>query len=413
VRRAVITGAGVLSSLGNSLAEVEARLRAGIPQIETVAEWAELGLRCQVAGVVHGAAELAEAAGLPRREVLAMSNGALYCTLAAAQAIADAGLDAAELASPRTGCIVGTGIGSTTAVYRGGVEVHAGRARRVDPYSVVKSMASSASAALVHRFRIGGRSYSLASACATSAHAIGHAAELVRAGLQDIVIAGGGEEIDELVAAAFAALRTALSTRFNDRPALASRPFAADRDGLVPASGAGVVIVESLERARARGARVRAEVAGFGANSDGFDLVLPEPSGTRAGECVALALADAGAEPGEVDYVNAHATGTLAGDLAEAAALRRVFGAALPAISSTKSLGGHSLGAAGAQEAIHCLLMLEGGFVAPSANSEARDPALADLPVGTEARPARLGLVLSNSFGFGGTHAVLALRRAE
>ncbi len=413
MHRAVITGAGVVSSLGNAIAEVEATLRAGAPRIEAVPAWSELGLRCQVAGVVHGAAELAAAVRIPRRELLAMSNAALYCTLAAAQAIADAGLTRDELASPRTGCIVGTGIGSTGAVYRGGVEVHAGRARRVNPYSLVQSMSSSASAALVQRFGIGGRSYSLSSACATSAHAIGHAAELVRAGTLDVVLAGGGEEIDELVAAAFAALRTALATHFNDRPELASRPFAADRDGVVLASGAGVVVVESLERARRRGARVRAEIAGFGANSDGFDLVLPEPSGTRAAECMTLALADAAAAPAAVDYVNAHATATLAGDLAEAAALRRVFGERLPPISSTKSLGGHSLGAAGAQEVIHCLLMLEGGFIAPSANSEPRDPQLADLPVVTTTRPARLGLVLSNSFGFGGTHAVLALRHAD
>ena len=342
-----------------------------------------------------------------------MSNASLYCALAAHQAIAAAELDARALASPRCGCIVGTGIGSTTAVYRGGVEVHAGRARKVDPYAVVKSMSSAASAALVHLFGIGGRSYSLASACSTSAHAIGHAAELVRSGVLDLALAGGGEDIDELVVAAFAALRGALSHRFNDRPELASRPFAADRDGFVPASGAAVVVVESLDHARARGARFGAEIAGFAANSDGFDLVLPEPSGERAAACMTMALADAGASPLEVDYINAHATGTGAGDLAEAAAVRRVFGDRLPPLSSTKSLGGHALGAAGAQETIHCLLMLAGEFLAPSANSEPRDPALADLPIVTETRPAQPGLALSNSFGFGGTHAVLALRRLD
>ncbi len=412
MNRAVITGAGIVSSLGNSTVAVAAALRSARSGIETVPRWAELGLRSQVAGIIHGATELAAAAGLPRRDIGALAPGPLYCVLAAGQAIADAGLCAGELAAPRTGCIVGTGIGSTGAVYRGGVEVHAGRARRVDPYSVVQSMSSSASAAIVHCFGIGGRSYSLSSACATSAHAIGHAAELVRAGVLDIALAGGGEDIDELVAGAFAAMRTALATRFNDRPELASRPFAADRDGLVLASGAGIVIIENRERALARGARPRAEIAGFGANSDGFDLVLPEPSGARAAECMALALADAGADAAEVDYVNAHATGTLAGDRAEAAALRRLFGDRLPPLSSTKSLGGHALGAAGAHEAIHCLLMLEGEFLAPSANSEPRDPELVDLPVVTAARPARLELVLSNSFGFGGTHAVLALRRA-
>jgi 3-oxoacyl-[acyl-carrier-protein] synthase-1 len=378
-----------------------------------VPEWARLGLRCQVGGVVHGAAELAESMRLPRRTLVAMSNASLYCALAGQQAIVEANLEPRDLASPRAGCIVGTGIGSTSAVYRGGVEVHAGRARRVDPYGVLKAMSNGASAALVHLFGIGGRSYSLASACSTSAHAIGHAAELVRAGALDFALAGGGEDIDELVVAGFSALRGALSRRFNDRPALASRPFAADRDGFVPASGAAVVVVESLEHARARGAPIRAEVAGFGANSDGFDLVLPDPSGARAAECIALALADAAATPPDVDYVNAHATGTGAGDLAEAAALRRVFGDRLPPISSTKSLGGHSLGAAGAQEVTHCLLMLADEFLAPSANSEPRDPALADLPVVTEARPARPELVLSNSFGFGGTHAVLALRRID
>lgn len=412
MNRAVITGAGIVSSLGNSTVAVAAALRSARSGIETVPRWAELGLRSQVAGIIHGATELAAAAGLPRRDIGALAPGPLYCVLAAGQALADAGLCAGELAAPRTGCIVGTGIGSTGAVYRGGVEVHAGRARRVDPYSVVQSMSSSASAAIVHCFGIGGRSYSLSSACATSAHAIGHAAELVRAGVLDIALAGGGEDIDELVAGAFAAMRTALATRFNDRPELASRPFAADRDGLVLASGAGIVIIENRERALARGARPRAEIAGFGANSDGFDLVLPEPSGARAAECMALALADAGADAAEVDYVNAHATGTLAGDRAEAAALRRLFGDRLPPLSSTKSLGGHALGAAGAHEAIHCLLMLEGEFLAPSANSEPRDPELVDLPVVTAARPARLELVLSNSFGFGGTHAVLALRRA-
>jgi 3-oxoacyl-[acyl-carrier-protein] synthase-1 len=412
LKRAVVTGAGIVSSLGNSLADVEAALRRGRACFEVVPEWAALGLPCRVAGVVRGADELAEEAGLPRRSLLAMSKAALYCALAAREAIADAGLEAAALASPRAGCIVGSGIGSTTAVYRGGVEVHAGRTRRVDPYSVLKAMSNAASASLAHLFRIGGRSYSLTSACATSAHAIGHAAELVRAGTLDVALAGGGEEVDELVAAAFCALRGALAGRRNDAPELAARPFAADRDGFVLASGAAVVVVESEEHARARGARVRGEIAGFAANSDGHDLVLPEPSGARAADCMTAALADAAATPAAVDYVNAHATGTVAGDLAEAAALRRVFGARLPPLSSTKSMGGHALGAAGAQELVHCLLMLEGGFLAPSINSEPRDPELADLPVVTSCRSARPDLLLSNSFGFGGTNAVLALRRA-
>jgi 3-oxoacyl-[acyl-carrier-protein] synthase-1 len=410
-RRAVITGAGIVSSLGNSLAEVEASLRAGVPRIEPVPLWRELGLRCHVAGLVHGVDELAEKLELPRRHQLAMSKAALFAALAARQAVDDAGLAPATLASRRTGAIVGSGVGSATTIHRGAVDVYAGKARRIDPYAVLKSMSSATSAAIVHLLGIGGRSYSLASACATSAHTIGHAAELVRAGVLDVAIAGGAEEIDELVAAAFSALRSALASRFNDRPAEASRPFAADRDGFVPASGGAIVIVESEEHARARGARIRAELAGFGTTSEGFDLVLPEPGGEAAAAAMAQALDDAGATSDAVGYVNAHATATVAGDLAEAAALRRVFGGRLPPISSTKSLGGHALGATGAIELVHCLLMLEGGFLAPSANSTPRDPELADLPVIEETRAARPELLLSNSFGFGGANAVLALRR--
>jgi 3-oxoacyl-[acyl-carrier-protein] synthase I len=411
VRRAVVTGAGIVSSLGNSLAEVEAALRAGEPRIEKVPRWGELGLRCQVAGRVAGAEELADRYELPRRKLLAMSTAALYAALAARQAVDDAGLGEELLASRRTGAIVGSGIGSAASIYQGGADLHGGRLRRLDPYGVVKSMSSAPSAALVHLFGIGGRSYGITSACATSAHGIGHAAELVRAGVLDVVVAGGAEESDELVAAGFAALRTALATRWNERPREASRPFAEDRDGFVPASGAAIVIVEAEEHARARGARIRAELAGFGASSEGFDLVLPEPTGDAAAAAIAQALEDAGEPPAAVDYVNAHATATVAGDLAEAAALRRVFGETLPPISSTKSLGGHALGATGAIELVHCLLMLEGGFLAPSANSRPRDPRLADLPVVEETRTASPRLLLSNSFGFGGTNAVLALRR--
>jgi 3-oxoacyl-[acyl-carrier-protein] synthase-1 len=413
VRRAVVTGAGIVSSLGNSLSEVEKALRAGEPRIAAVPLWKELGLRCQVAGVVGGVEELADRLELPRRNRLAMSNVALYASVAARAAVDDAGLAPADLASRRTGVVVGCGTGSAATIHRGGVDVHAGRARRVDPYAVLKTMASAPSAAIVHLLGVGGRSYSMSSACATSAHAIGHAAELVRAGLLDVAIAGGAEEIDELVAAGFSALRAALASRFNDRPAEASRPFAADRDGFVPASGAGVMVLEAEESARRRGARIRAELAGFGATSEGFDLVLPQPEGEAAAAAMMQALADAGEPPDAVDYVNAHGTATVAGDLAEAAALRRVFGARLPPISSTKSLGGHALGATGAIELVHCLLMIEGGFLAPSANSRPRDPLLADLPVVESARAADVRLALSNSFGFGGTNAALALRRIE
>jgi 3-oxoacyl-[acyl-carrier-protein] synthase-1 len=410
-QRAVVTGIGVLSCLGNSVAEVDSSLRLGRSGIERIAAWEALGLRSTIGGPVRDVEALTESASLAPRELLTLSRAALYALLATHQALADADLAAPALRSHRTAVIVGSGVGDTTTIHRAASEARAGRARRIDAYSIVKSMSNAPAAAIVRRFGVGGRSYSLASACASSSHAIGHAAELVRAGLADVVIAGGTEEIDDLIAAGFSALRSALSSRSNERPEAASRPFAEDRDGFVLASGAGVLVVESASHAEARGARIRAEIAGFGANSDDFDLVLPEPSGARAAQCMELALADAGARPEEVDAINVHATATPAGDLAEAAALRRVF-ARLPPVASSKSLGGHALGASGVHEAIHCILQLEGGFLAPSINSEPRDPALRDLPVVTEARRATPRLMLSNSFGFGGTHAVLAIRRA-
>ncbi len=410
-QRAVVTGLGILSCLGNDAPAVERSLRLGRSGIERIPAWEDLGLRSTVGGPVRDVEALAERAGLGSRELLTLSRAALYSLLAAHDALLDADLPAATLRSHRTAVIVGSGVGDTTTIHRAASEARAGRARRIDAYSIVKSMSNAPAAAIVRRFGVGGRSYSLASACASSSHAIGHAAELVRAGLADVVIAGGTEEIDDLVAAGFSALRSALASRANDRPEEASRPFAQDRDGFVLASGAGVVIVESASHAEARGARIRAEIAGFAANSDDFDLVLPEPSGARAAQCMELALADAAARPEEVDAINAHATATPAGDLAEAEALRRVF-ASLPPVASSKSLGGHALGASGVHEAIHCILQLEGGFLAPSINSQPRDPALLDLPVVTEAREATPRLMLSNSFGFGGTHAVLAIRRA-
>jgi 3-oxoacyl-[acyl-carrier-protein] synthase-1 len=412
-RRPVITGLGVVSCLGNSTATVADALRAGRSGVTPVASWQALGLRSTVAGQVSGIEEMSERFALPPRERLAMSRAALYAVLATHGAVEDAALTASDLGNPRVGVVVGSGVGDTTTIHRGAAQVEAGRPRQIEPYAILKSMSNAPSAALVRRFGAGGRSYSLASACATSTHAIGHAAELVRGGRCDVVIAGGCEEIDDPTAAAFSALRSALSSHWNDRPAEASRPFAADRDGFVLASGAAIVVVESLTHAQRRGARIHAEVAGFGANSDGFDWVLPEPSGERAAACMREALDDAQASPDEVDYVNAHATATLVGDVAEAAALRRVFGARLPPISSTKSLGGHALGAAGAIEVIHCALMLNGGFLAGSRNSKPRDPALADLPVIATTRDADVRLALTNSFGFGGTHAVLALRRFD
>jgi 3-oxoacyl-[acyl-carrier-protein] synthase-1 len=281
----------------------------------------------------------------------------------------------------------------------------------MDPYTLLRGMSSSTSATVANLFSIQGPSYSISSACATSAHNIGHAADLIRSGVIDRAIAGGGEDVSELITAAFHALRLALSTGSNDRPARASRPFDRDRDGFVISGGAGVVILEELEVARARNARIRGELAGYAATSDGYDLVLPEPTGAQAAACIELALETSGVQASSVDYVNCHATATAQGDIAELRALRRVFGSDCPPFSSTKSMTGHGLGAAGGLELIYCLAMLEHSFLAPSINVETPDPELAGLPLVLETRAANLDIIVSNNFGFGGTNAALVLRR--
>ncbi len=409
--RVAITGAGIISSLGNSVPEVTDSLRSAHSGIVAVPEWAELGLASTVAGRVRNIRSLAQASGLDDEQLLSMTEAALFCTLAAQQAVDHAGLSRDELTSERTGCVVGSGISGAMAIHEGATRLLGGQARRVSPYIVLQAMSSSPSASVAHALGIGGRSYSLSSACATSTHSIGHAYELIQDGRLDMVIAGGGEEVNPVVAGAFAAMRTALSTHFNQKPERASRPFAAERDGFVLAEGAGVVVLESWDHAVARGAPIHAEVVGFAANSDRYQMVLPRADGAAAAACMRAALGDAGTPPDDVDYVNAHATSTVAGDLAEAEALRTVFNARMPLISSTKSMNGHALGAAGAHEVIHCLTMLEHGFVAPSINLEPPDPAFDGLELVGHVTAADLELAVSNSFGFGGTNACLVLRR--
>lgn len=409
--RVAITGAGIISSLGNSMNEVAANLEAARSGIVGVPEWAELGLASTVAGRVRGIRDLTANGDLDQEHLLGMSDTSLYCTLAAKQAVKDADLDQESLASRRTGCIVGSGISGAMAIYEGATRLFSGRARRISPYAVLQTMSSSPSATVAHALKIGGRSYSLSSACATSSHTIGHAYELIQDGRLDIAIAGGGEELNPVVAGAFGAMRTALSTHFNHEPERASRPFASDRDGFVLAEGAGIVVLEDWDRAVARGASIHAEVIGFAANSDQYHMVLPRADGAAAAACITAALADAAVAPQDIDYVNAHATSTVVGDLAEAEALRTVFQPTMPQLSSTKSLNGHALAAAGAQEVIHCLVMLERGFVAPSINLNPPDPAFGDLELVGETTAAHLDLVVSNSFGFGGTNATLVLRR--
>lgn len=412
-RRVAITGAGIVCCLGNSFSEVVPRLRNGESGVRAVPEWAELGIKSCVAGTIVDLEAAVERAGIPKKLRPAMSDAALFCAVSAREAVTSSGLDPETLASPRAACIVGSGTGSSETVVEATALVSAGKIRRVDPFSVLRCMASSASAAVANLYRVRGPSYSISSACATSAHCIGHAAQLIRWGAVDVALAGGGEDLYEMVTASFQGLRVALSTRYNDRPTRASRPYDADRDGFVIAGGGGIVVLEELEHARRRGAPIWAELAGYAAGSDGYDLVLPEPGGEQAAGCMRAALQDAGVPLTEVSYVNTHGTSTVAGDIAELEALRAVFGPEVPPFSSTKSMTGHPIGAAGVHEVIYCLAMLREGFLAPSINLETPTPELAGMPIVTQTVTKQPDVVLSNNFGFGGTNASLVLRRAE
>ncbi len=407
-----MTGVGLVSCLGHCYETVLDRVARGESGVRAVPGWAELGLKSTVAGTIEELDEKRQQAKIPKKLAPGLSDAALYCSIAARDAVADAGLGPADLESARTGCFVGSGTPSVETIYREG-QVFYARSKRGNPYSVILSMSSCCSAAVANLLKIRGPSYSISSACATSAHNIGHAFQLVRSGVLDVAVAGGGEDVHELITASFQNLRLALSSRYNDRPARASRPYDRDRDGFVVSGGGGVVILESLERARARGARVRAEVAGYAATSDGHDLVLPEPGGVHAAECMRLALADGGIGAAEIAYVNTHGTSTGPGDVIEVEAMKRVFGDALPPFSSTKSMTGHAIGAAGALEMIFCIGMMERGFLAPSINIENLDPALDGLPVLTETRSERPATVLTNNFGFGGTNSAIVLRRSD
>lgn len=373
-------------------------------------EWESLGLKSRVAGAIAGIENKLERSPIPKRLRPAMSEASKYCCIATLDAVGDSGLSDAEVQSYRTACIVGTGIGSVESIYTGGRQVHSGEIAKLSPFVVLKSMASSSSAAVANLLRIHGRSYSISSACSTSSHSIGTAYELIRSGIVDRAIVGGGEEVHPLVTSGFQALRFALSTKYNDRPTQASRPYDAARDGFVVGGGAGILVLEALDAALMRGARVRAEIVGFGATSDGFDMVLPEPTGTHAAKCMLTAIRAGGISPGEVGAVKTHGTATLKGDLAEVMAMREVFDGKLPPFSSTKSMTGHPLGAAGGLETIFCVAMLEHQFIAPSINIDTLDPDFTGLPVVRAARFTELDTILANSFGFGGTNASLLLK---
>jgi 3-oxoacyl-[acyl-carrier-protein] synthase-1 len=404
MRRVVVTGMGIVSSIGNNTQEVLASLREAKSGISRASDYAERGFRCQV----HGAPTLDPEAAIDRRAMRFLGGGAAWNHVAMEQAIRDAGLEAGEISHERTGIIMGSGGPSTRTIVEAADVTRAKGPKRVGPFAVPKAMSSTASATLATWFKIKGVNYSISSACATSNHCIGNAAEMIQYGKQDLIFAGGCEELDWTLSVLFDAMG-AMSTKFNDRPGTASRAYDVDRDGFVIAGGAGVVVLEELEHAKARGAKIYAEVAGYGATSDGFDMVAP--SGEGAVRCMKLTL-EGGLPP--IDYINPHATSTPVGDVREIEAIREVFGDKCPPISATKSLTGHSLGAAGVQEAIYCLLMMKNGFICESANIETMDPAFADMPIVRERRDnVSLGCVLSNSFGFGGTNACLAFKRLE
>lgn len=402
MRRIAITGMGIASCLGNDLDTVSASLREGRSGIRFLPDHAERGLRSQVGGAV----ELDLDAAIDRKLKRFMSDAAAYSYVSMRDAIADAGLDEAKVSHPRTGLIAGSGGGSSRWQVETADLLRERGVRKVGPYMVPRTMCSTVSANLATAFKIKGLSYSISAACATSAHCIGAAADLIRHGAQDIVFAGGGEDLDWTMSVMFDAMG-ALSTGFNDRPQQASRPYDADRDGFVIAGGGGMLVLEDWDHAVARGARIHAELVGYGVTSDGADMVAP--SGEGAVRCMHMALE--GVRGRKVDYLNTHGTSTPLGDVTELQAVREVFGEALPPLSSTKALSGHSLGAASVHEAIYCLLMMRDGFIAGSANIDKLDERAEGFPIVRESRDARLDLVASNSFGFGGTNSTLVFAR--
>ncbi len=406
MRRVVVTGMGIVSSIGNTTQEVLASLREARSGISRSEKYGELGFRCQV----HGAPSLNPEEAIDRRAMRFLGGGAAWNHVAMEQAIRDSGLEAREISDEMTGIIMGSGGPSTRTIVEAADTTRNKSPKRVGPFAVPKAMSSSASATLATWFKIKGVSYSISSACATSNHCIGNAYELIQWGKQDVIFAGGCEELDWTLSVLFDAMG-ALSTKFNATPEKASRAYDVDRDGFVISGGAGVLVLEELEHAKARGARIYAEVGGYGASSDGHDMVAP--SGEGAVRCMRMALAKV--KP-PVDYINPHATSTPVGDLKEIEAIREVFGSGhkCPPISATKSLTGHSQGATGVHEAIYSLLMMNNGFICESANIEHLDPAFADMPIVRERRDdVKLGCVLSNSFGFGGTNASVVLKRLD
>lgn len=408
MRRVVVTGMGVISSIGNSTQEVLASLREGRSGLVHADKYAELGFRCHV----HGAPATDWQEQVPRKPRRFMEAGLAWNYMAMEQAIQDSGLEENDIENERTGIIMGSGGPSTVAIVRSANVTLDRGPKKIGPFEVPKAMCSGPSALLATHFKIKGVNYSVSSACSTSAHCIGNAAEQILWGKQDIVFAGGCEELDWTLSVLFDAMG-AMSANFNDRPTKASRAYDKNRDGFVIAGGAGVLVLEELEHAKARGAKIYGEVVGYGATSDGFDMVAP--SGEGAVRCMRQAMQGIhGKGVGRIDYINPHATSTPVGDSREIAAVREVFGNDIPLIAATKSLTGHSLGAIGVQEAIFSLLMMNNGFVCESANIDELDPEFEGVPIVRQRKDdVALNCVMSNSFGFGGTNATLVFRRLD
>jgi len=402
MRRVVVTGIGIVSSIGNNQQEVTEALRQGRSGIRSSEEYREMAFRSQVFGSIN--LNLDDL--IDRKIRRFMGDGAAYNYIAMQEAIADSGLDESEISHPRTGLIMGSGGPSTANLLLSFDNYREKGVKKVGPYMVPRTMSNTNSACLATPFKIKGVNYSISSACATSAHCIGNAAELIQLGKQDIIFAGGGEEVHWTMTVLFDAMG-ALSSQYNDNPTVASRPYDADRDGFVISGGGGVLVLEELEHAKARGAKIYGELVGYGATSDGFDMV--QPSGEGAVRCMRQAMESV---RGKIDYINAHGTSTPIGDIRELQAVKAVFGDEVPPISSTKSLTGHALGAAGVHEAIYSLLMMNGGFISASANIETLDPGAEGVPiVRKRIDDAHIDTVMSNSFGFGGTNASLIFRR--
>ena len=401
MRRAVITGLGIVSCLGNDKKSVTHSLRNGISGIQHREDFVNMGLRCNVGGLI----DLNPKDHIDRKILRFMGDSAAFGYIATDRAIADAGLTQEMISDLRTGLIMGSG-GLSGEMFVDAVDIMRERGiKRAGPYRVTQIMASTVSACVATPFKIKGVNYSLSSACATSAHCIGHAVELIQLGKQDVLLAGGAEEMHWSMAAMFDAMG-ALTNKYNDSPSLASRAYDVDRDGFAPSLGGGCVVVEELEHAIARGANIICEITGYGATSDGADMV--SPSGEGAERCMKMALASAS---GPIDYINTHGTSTPVGDIAELGAIRNTFNTNCPMISSTKSLSGHSLGAAGVHEAIYCMLMMENDFITASANIDNLDPHAEGLPIALRTQEICLNRVMSNSFGFGGTNASLVMEK--